>query len=112
MAERSLTPEQRRCQQALATMVELSDGWHEVLGIIFARLQSYEAQMNGRWDATYRLDAIARKQAMLDLVQTVYDLAQVPSPFAQHYAALTASFRPPPAPPPPSPEQTADQVAM
>lgn len=89
-----LSPQDRLRQLALQVLVEQSEGWKYAVAVALEQLTHYEAQTMGRWDAAYRLDALARKHALVDYIQHIYTLAEVESPLIQHHAALVAALKP------------------
>ena len=108
MADQS--PADHARQYSLKVLLEQSEGWKYVLAEVFRLLQHYDYYCNRVMSGTaeVRADAQSRKAMLLELIQSLYKDADVESPFARHYAALIAGFRPTlPGAPPPA-QQTAE----
>ena len=91
-------PMVRMTQEMLHTQ-----GWtHVVLPYITQQVsQADHIAGNATLSAALRLEAIARKGELLQLLAVLYKRAEMPNPFDQARVALWTSLLPPPAPVPP-----------
>lgn len=97
------TAEQRRAS-ALCQELTHMQGWTEVvLGSVMRRLAELDrTSIPAQLSAQIRLEAVARKDELLNFVNGIYKLAQEPNPFDVARQGLWSHL----APPPPAP--TAD----
>ena len=91
MADQTLEAQhKKRSMQSLLT----TDGWKYALDVLSHRLKLHEQMaLNPEWPTERRLDAMARKGELVTLMQTLYRMAELPSPLEEHFLAFLGNIK-------------------